>query len=730
MRSSSAADDHESLCIMEALSRSQNSGPPSSSSAETRVDGPKLEDFLGGKSLGGQYSDQHDHHHSHHHQQQQQLEGLSSSGLKSWLRHQADADSKLAAAVGPQASAARHSSGLSAPLVSWQPLSLSMSAGSSHVADHATMDHHLVLSGHHHVAAQTSPQAAAPVSEPRKRGTGRMGAAAASAAGGKDGSGPSPRKSIDTFGQRTSVYRGVTRHRWTGRYEAHLWDNSCRKEGQTRKGRQGGYDKEDKAARAYDLAALKYWGPSTTINFPLSTYEAELEVMKNMTRQEYVASLRRKSSGFSRGASAYRGVTRHHQHGRWQARIGRVAGNKDLYLGTYSTQEEAAEAYDMAAIKFRGVNAVTNFDMSRYDPQKIHAAAINGQHGQEISFKCNKLPADQKLLITELSSTPSSDAVIRVQDENHRIMSSSMATGAPGSRLELMSIDQDQLVSANLNSCGLPKNLLEWQMLYQQQAAAQQKHERNNWGHAAVQDNCCAPQEMHGAAGHGSNCAHLGFGSDTMQAPASQASNKYNTSTVPSNGMLLRNLMGLEALPQDHGGGESSCSAGSVGLMNHHHGLPSSAASLLSSSQGYQGRPDQPTMQLAAYDHLGTATSDQQLQTSDTRAISNSGLTYNQGSHDRSDVNMESPKNSVGESEEASSNNSTFDRVLPGDLSRNVLFSSATTSTVKMNHSYNANSMSTWIGISNPLTMPSLAGRAANLSHMGSGPIFAHSWTE
>jgi hypothetical protein len=31
----------------------------------------------------------------------------------------------------------------------------------------------------------------------------------------------------------------ISRHRWTGRYEAHLWDNSCRREGQSRKGRQG-----------------------------------------------------------------------------------------------------------------------------------------------------------------------------------------------------------------------------------------------------------------------------------------------------------------------------------------------------------------------------------------------------------------------------------------------------------------------------------------------------------
>ncbi|KAK4257691.1 hypothetical protein QN277_007249 [Acacia crassicarpa] len=379
---------------------------------------------------------------------------------------------------------------------------------------------------------------------------------------------PSPKKSVDTFGQRTSIYRGVTRHRWTGRYEAHLWDNSCRREGQSRKGRQvylGGYDKEEKAARAYDLAALKYWGPTTTTNFPISNYQKELEEMKSMTRQEFVASLRRRSSGFSRGASIYRGVTRHHQHGRWQARIGRVAGNKDLYLGTFSTQEEAAEAYDIAAIKFRGINAVTNFDMSRYDVKSI---------------------ANSSLPVGGLSGKTKNTSDSSLSDHHHNSKSPDADRDLSSTNSSVTFVSQPPPPPPSTNN-----NSLTFAIPIKQDATS----DHHYWSSvlAGYSKNPTLIQQS--SCANGSVTSVLPFNVDLSTAPSSTSSegnninyNNHNNGLFSGGGMLVHQQQQQSGNNNNNnnnnsGGGSSSPSSGSSSLM-----IPLATPIALNSNPSYE----------------------------------------------------------------------------------------------------------------------------------------------
>ncbi|CAL5396229.1 unnamed protein product [Camellia sinensis] len=105
------------------------------------------------------------------------------------------------------------------------------------------------------------------------------------------------------------------------------------------------YNVEETAARVYDLAAIKYWGPTTFTNFPVSDYETDRNNAECNKRGVLGIFEKEKQWFLKRRIQVQRSCKAPSQ---------------------CCTQEEVAHAYDIAAIEYRGANVVTNFDLSTY----------------------------------------------------------------------------------------------------------------------------------------------------------------------------------------------------------------------------------------------------------------------------------------------------------------------------------------------------------------------------
>ncbi|KAG1659226.1 hypothetical protein FOA52_008995 [Chlamydomonas sp. UWO 241] len=144
-------------------------------------------------------------------------------------------------------------------------------------------------------------------------------------------------------GRKASNYLGVSWDKKARAWAVHRWDagSQCQRY-------LGCYASEEDAARAYDFSAVQEHGPDTTERNFMAEVVGELPLTLSAEQQH------RKTSNFL-------GVSWLDSKGLWRVRIRDPTLKRLAHIGYYATEEEAARAYDWAALNMQGHDAKRNF---------------------------------------------------------------------------------------------------------------------------------------------------------------------------------------------------------------------------------------------------------------------------------------------------------------------------------------------------------------------------------
>ena len=170
----------------------------------------------------------------------------------------------------------------------------------------------------------------------------------------------------------SSRFRGVSWNSNTSKWRAQVWRGA-------EVHHVGYFEQEEDAAHAYDEAVVRIRGPGAPVNYPSEQHYSHHH---HHHLPQVVGGGGGGDENEMAAASQMLGVSWDEQRNAWVSEL--WDGERYLLLGAFTTEAEAAHAYDVACLAQQGTDALTNYPLDRYSDE-VAAAAILVQLAAEDS---------------------------------------------------------------------------------------------------------------------------------------------------------------------------------------------------------------------------------------------------------------------------------------------------------------------------------------------------------